>query len=147
MDTIKIYQYALQREQKGRDFFRENAQRFSHAAVSGAFEQLAQEEEKHIAFIEQLIAQLEAGEPGSASDGADLERDGFFSQRAASEMLDQTVIESMVPSIRSPKLNAGRAHTAQIYRTYRIEYLLYDPHRTRANPPRDPASHGGPGTK
>jgi rubrerythrin len=67
MDVRKIYEYALQREREGRDFFRNNAGRFSHAAVTGMFERLAEEEEKHIQFIQ--------------------------------EMLDQTVIEAMVPDL------------------------------------------------
>jgi rubrerythrin len=29
----------------------------------------------------------------------ELDREGFFSERAASEMLDQTVVESMVPDL------------------------------------------------
>ena len=37
MEVGKIYEYALQREREGRDFFRSNAGRFSHAAVSDVF--------------------------------------------------------------------------------------------------------------
>ena len=37
MDVIKIYQYALQREYEGRDFFRTNAKRVGHAAAVGVF--------------------------------------------------------------------------------------------------------------
>lgn len=99
MDVRKVYEYALQREHEGRDFFRQNAQRFSHAAVTGAFEQLASEEEMHIAFIQGLIDALEAAEQASAEQEAPLHAEGFFSQRAAREMLDQTVIESMVPDL------------------------------------------------
>lgn len=99
MDVRKIYDYALQREHEGRDFFRQHAGRFSHAAVSDAFNKLAEEEEKHIHFIQSLIDVLD-GDPRSAlDDGAKLDTAGFFSQRAASEMLDQTVIESMVPDL------------------------------------------------
>ena len=99
MDIIKIYQYALQREYEGRDFFRQHANRFGHAAVTGAFEKLAEEEEKHIQFIQSLIAALDTDQETPDDVGSQLESQGFFSQRAASEMLDQTVIESMVPDL------------------------------------------------
>jgi rubrerythrin len=99
MDVRKVYEYALQREHEGRDFFRQNAQRFSHAAVTGAFERLADEEEAHIAFIQGLIAALEAAEQAGTEQAAPLQAEGFFSERAAREMLDQTVIESMVPDL------------------------------------------------
>jgi rubrerythrin len=99
MEVRKIYEYALQREREGRDFFRSNAGRFRHAAVSDAFEKLAGEEEKHIQFIQGLIAGLD-GEGGSGlGAGETLEQEGFFSTRAESEMLDQTVIEAMVPDL------------------------------------------------
>jgi rubrerythrin len=98
MDIRKIYQYALQREHEGKRFFERNAGRMAHAAVVGAFQRLAQEEQKHIDFIEGL---LDAFDKGKASQAADvgLDEDDFFSERAASEMLDQTVAESMVPDL------------------------------------------------
>ena len=99
MDVLKIYNYALQREHEGRDFFRQHAGRFSHAAVSDAFNKLAEEEEKHIHFIQSLIDALDADPRSALAAGSQLETAGFFSQRAASEMLDQTVIESMVPDL------------------------------------------------
>jgi rubrerythrin len=99
MEVLKIYQYALQREREGRDFFRNNAGRFGHAAVTGAFEKLAEEEEKHIKFIQSLIdAQQMAGASG-LEVGEAMDKAGFFSARAESEMLDQTVIEAMVPDL------------------------------------------------
>ena len=98
MNILKIYEYALQREYAGRDFFREHAGRFSHAAVTGAFEKLANEEEKHIKFIQALIEQWNE-EKSAVAQGLVLEREGFFSERATSELLDQTIIESMVPDL------------------------------------------------
>ncbi|MBE3037358.1 MAG: ferritin family protein [Chloroflexi bacterium] len=99
MDIRKTYEYALQREYEGKRFFEENAGRLSHAAAVGAFKQLAAEEQKHIEFIESQIAALNKGQPASVTLGIELERDGFFSQRAHSEMLDQTVLEAMVPDL------------------------------------------------
>lgn len=99
MDVLKIYQYALQREKEGRDFFRNNADRFGHAAVVDAFEKLAAEEEKHIQFIQGLIDARETGGSTGIETGEAMEQAGFFSGRAESEMLDQTVVEAMVPDL------------------------------------------------
>ena len=99
MDVRKIYEYALQRERAGKDFFETNAGRMSHAAAAGIFNRLAQEEQKHIEFIESLIAALDGEGEADAGIPAELSAGGFFLQRAKSEMLDQTVIESMVPDL------------------------------------------------
>jgi rubrerythrin len=99
MDIRKIYEYALQREHEGKRFFAQNAERLTHAAAAGAFEQLAAEEQKHIEFIQAQIDALDKGEQPNTSMGVELEREGFFSQRAESEMLDQTMIEAMVPDL------------------------------------------------
>ena len=99
MEIRKIYEYALQREYEGKNFFQQNAGRFSHAAVSDVFEKLAAEEQTHIDFIQGLLDQLERGETVDSGAGRAFEADGFFSQRAGSELLDQAVIESMVPDL------------------------------------------------
>jgi rubrerythrin len=99
MDIRKIYEYALAREREGKRFFQENASRLSHSAAVGAFNRLADEEQRHIEFIQMQINLLNHPgkeavempvEPGSA---------GYFTQRAASEGIDQTVYESMVPDL------------------------------------------------
>ena len=100
MDMRKIYEYALQREHEGKRFFQENAERVQHAGVVGAFRRLAEEEQKHVRFIEGLLDALDedqSTEPGNLEAGEPDE--SFFSERAASEMLDQTVAESMVPGL------------------------------------------------
>jgi rubrerythrin len=99
MDLRKIYEYALQREHEGMDFFRQNAARFSHAAVAGAFAKLADEEQKHIEFIQAMIDGLGRDSSTGLETGAAWDAEGFFSQRAETELLDQTVIESMVPDL------------------------------------------------
>ena len=99
MDIRRVYEYALQREHEGKRFFAENAGRLSHAAAAGAFEQLANEEPKHIEFIQAQIDALDKGGAPDTALGAELEREGFFSQRAGSEMLNQTVLEAMVPDL------------------------------------------------
>ena len=99
MDVRKIYEYALQREHAGKDFFESNAARMSHAAAEGIFRKLAGEEQKHIEFIESLIKALDSGHKADETVAVRLDKGGFFTQRADSEMLDQTVIESMVPDL------------------------------------------------
>ncbi|MGD2143413.1 MAG: ferritin family protein, partial [Anaerolineae bacterium] len=98
MDIRKIYEYALQREREGKRFFEQNAERLQHAAAAGAFQRLADEEQKHIDFIKGLLAALGTGE-SPAVPGVRLGEEGFFSVRGGSELLDQTVVESMVPDL------------------------------------------------
>ena len=52
MDIRKIYEYALQREYEGKNFFEQNAGRLNNAAAVNAFKKLALEEQKHIDFIQ-----------------------------------------------------------------------------------------------
>jgi rubrerythrin len=98
MDIRKIYEYALSREYEGKRFFEENANRLSHAAAVNAFQQLAVEEQKHINFIQNQLAIL-VGHAGDVDYGLLLEQAGFFSQRAQSELIDQSVAEAMVPDL------------------------------------------------
>lgn len=99
MDIRKIYEYALQREHEGKRFFAQNAERLNHAAAVSAFKQLAQEEQKHIEFIQAQIDALDKGAGTNIDMGLELEKEGFFSQRAESELLDQTLLEAMVPDL------------------------------------------------
>lgn len=98
MNVQRIYEYALQREREGKSFFQTNAERMSHAAAAGIFHRLADEEQKHIDFIESMIKSTASGKSVLES-GIDLEAGDRFSKRAESEMLDQTVIESMIPDV------------------------------------------------
>jgi rubrerythrin len=99
MDVRRIYQYALQREHEGKDFFQRNAERMSHAAATEIFNRLADEEGKHIRFIESLLSALEGNAERNASIAAQLAEGSRFIARAKSEMLEQTVTESMVPDL------------------------------------------------
>jgi len=98
MNVRRIYEYALQREREGVDFFQRNAERMSHGAAVEIFRKLAAEEQKHIVFIQRLLQALESGQSTLATD-IELKQEGFFSQRAELERLDQTTIESMVPDL------------------------------------------------
>lgn len=99
MDIRKIYEYALQREHEGKRFFEQNAERLSHASAVNAFRQLAAEEQKHIEFIQAQMAALDGGEPPNTILGDEMQKAGFFTQRAESEMIEQTISEAMVPDL------------------------------------------------
>ena len=99
MDIRKIYEYALQREYEGKNFFEQNAGRLSNAAAVSAFKKLAAEEQKHIEFIQVQIELLGKGKGSSAELGQALQKEGFFSQRAMSESVEQSVNEAMVADL------------------------------------------------
>ena len=96
MNINKILEYALEREHEGKRFFIENAMRLQNAAAQSAFIAIAEEEQKHIEFIEGQIAALKAGTPSQAIE---LPKAGFFADRADSESIADTVMESMVADL------------------------------------------------
>lgn len=99
MDIRKIYEYALQREYEGKRFFDQNAARLNNAAAVYAFKKLAEEEQKHIEFIQNQLDLLDYGQRSSVEFGITFQKEGFFSQRAISEDLEQTVNEAMVADL------------------------------------------------
>jgi rubrerythrin len=99
MDILKVYEYALNREYAGKQFYEENARSLSEAAAVNAFRQLAGEEQKHIDFIQNQIDRVKQGLVENAEYGIELEKAGFFSQRAQSEIIEQSVAEAMVPDL------------------------------------------------
>jgi len=98
MNVRKIYTYALSRERQGKEFFQTNAGRLSHAAAVAIFRRLAEEEDKHIWFIEGLLRALD-GSASAPDMTGELGQVDLFAQRAGLEVLDQTVIESMIPDV------------------------------------------------
>jgi rubrerythrin len=99
MELRRIYEYALIREYEGKRFFEENAKRLSHAAAIQAFNQLAAEEQKHIEFIKSQLAALEQGQLIDVDSGLSLDQAGFFSVRAQSEGVEQSIAEAMIPDL------------------------------------------------
>jgi len=96
MDIRKIYEYALKREHEGKNFFEQNAERLNSAVAKSAFKKLAVEEQKHIEFIQSQLNLLDQRSFSNSELGIEIEKVGFFSQRAASEDIENTVAESMV---------------------------------------------------
>ena len=101
MNVRRIYEYALQREHEGLRYFSQQAERSGHGAVASVFARLAEEEKAHIRYLESLIARLDAGETPCVADTDGLVEgsDSFFQARAASEMIEQTTAEAMVPDL------------------------------------------------
>ncbi|RJP49459.1 MAG: rubrerythrin [Anaerolineaceae bacterium] len=95
MDIRKVLEYALQREYEGKRFFEQNATRLQNAAAVGAFKAIAEEEQRHIEFIQ---AQLDALS-GTNSPAPELPAAGFFADRAEGESIADTVAESMVADL------------------------------------------------
>lgn len=97
--VLKVLTYALEREREGLAFFSGHADKAQHAAVVGVFRRLAEEERGHIRYIERLLADL-SGEARPEADSAVVSHDAsFFSERAISEMIEQTTVEAMVPDL------------------------------------------------
>lgn len=96
MNLQKIFEYALQREKEGYQFFKSNADKAGHAAAAQVFQKLADEELKHIEYIKNLM-QIEI--EGTGKSDALLEIEGWFEDKAQEEQLDQTLIESMIPDV------------------------------------------------
>ncbi len=96
MNLQKIYEYALQREEEGYAFFKSNAEKASHAAAAEIFTKLAEEELKHIEYLKKLMT---ASPEEAGSSAAPLEDEGWFANRASDELLEQSLVESMIPDI------------------------------------------------
>jgi len=98
---IKIFEYALNQEQTGKGFFEYSLQRMGIGAAVSAFKRLIDEEEKHIYFINTILADLKKGgelEP-SELEKVMIEPTNYFDERAKSEFLQQCLDGSMVPDV------------------------------------------------
>ncbi len=96
MNLQKIYEYALQREREGYRFFRSHADDAGHAAAAEIFGKLADEEHKHIEFIERLMAESDPAATADMNVPADTD---WFEKRARREVLEQSLLESMIPDV------------------------------------------------
>ena len=98
MNIRKVLEYALQREYEGKAFFEKNADRLSNAAASGAFKIIAKEEQRHIEYIQAHLDALDTNKPVEQA-APELDEVEILSGRAASEMIEQSVSESMVADL------------------------------------------------
>lgn len=93
MNITKILEYALERENEGKRFFDENAERLQNPAAQRAFKAIASEEQRHINFI---AAQLAAFANAAPAPAPELPQAGFFAERAENENIAETVGDSML---------------------------------------------------
>ncbi len=98
---IKVFEYALNQEQTGMNFFRSSLDRMGVGAAVSAFERIIEEEQRHIDFITRLLRDLREGEELNVAQAREiaLEPTNYFDDRARSEFLQQCVEGSMVPDV------------------------------------------------
>ena len=98
---IQIFEYALNQERTGMNFFQTSLERMGVGAAITALKRLIEEEQKHIDFITRILEDLKVGnEIGPfAFDAPVMEPTNYFDERAKSEFLDQCVQGSMVPDV------------------------------------------------
>lgn len=101
LELTKIFEYALNQEETGMNFFEVSLQRMGIAAAASAFERLIEEEKYHIIFISAILENLEEEREVDLSSMKDiiLEPTTYFDERAKSEFLEKCVHESMVPDV------------------------------------------------
>lgn len=100
-NLIKIFEYALNQEETGREFFQYSLQRMGIGAAVSAFKRLIEEEGRHITFINQILEKLKRGESLQTSNLEEvvLKPINYFDERARSEFLQQCIEGSMVPDV------------------------------------------------
>jgi rubrerythrin len=99
--VIKIFEYALNQEQTGLNFFESSLGRLGNGAAITAFKRLIQEEGKHIEFITRMLRDLRADREIDLQQvpAVEIEETNYFDQRARSEFLEQCIEGSMVPDV------------------------------------------------
>ncbi len=99
--VIKIFEYALNQEQTGLNFFRNSLERMGVGAAVTAFKRLIEEEEKHVAFITRILDDLKEGRDVNVDEARNvaMEPTNYFDERAKSEFLQQCVDGSMIPDV------------------------------------------------
>ncbi|RJP56276.1 MAG: hypothetical protein C4549_06945 [Deltaproteobacteria bacterium] len=100
-NLIKVFEYALNQEETGKDFFKSSLKRMGIGAAVSAFKRLIEEEEKHILFIKGILNNLEQEGKINLSNLKNmvLEPTDYFDTRAKSEFLQQCVDGSMIPDV------------------------------------------------
>jgi rubrerythrin len=100
-NLVKIFEYALNQEHTGMQFFQSSLERMGVGAAKSAFERLIKEEQRHAEFIEHILTNLRQGDEVdlSAASSVALEPANYFDERARDEFLEQCVHGSMVPDV------------------------------------------------
>lgn len=100
-NLIRIYEFALNQEHTGKDFFESSLSRMGIGPAVSAFKRLVVEEQKHIDFINAILENLRSGNDPDIPATVDIEPEvqNFFNTRAKSEFLEKCLYESMVPDV------------------------------------------------
>ena len=100
-NLIKVFEYALNQEKTGMNFFQASIERMGVGAAVSAFKKLVQEEEKHIVYINDILKKLKTGDNLNVESvqSVTIEPTNYFDDRASSEFLEQCVAGSMVPDV------------------------------------------------
>ena len=100
-DLIKVYEFALNQEYTGRDFFQSSLGRMGVGSAVSAFKRLIEEENKHIEFINRILENLRSDNDLDIPGTVDIEPEiqNYFDARAKSEFLHKALYESMVPDV------------------------------------------------
>jgi rubrerythrin len=99
--AIRVFEYALNQEKTGLDFFRNSLGRMGVGAAVTALKLLISEEEKHVDFINNILKDLkESGEITSQHiEEFTIPSTNYFDERSKSEFLEECVQGSMVPDV------------------------------------------------
>ena len=100
-NLIKIFEYALNQEYTGKNFFEDSLRRMGIGAAVTAFKSLIKEEEKHIRLITRILKGLKKSGEMELPDGKDLaiKATNYFDKRSKSEFLAECIEGSMVPEV------------------------------------------------
>jgi rubrerythrin len=99
--VIKIFEYALNQEQTGLNFFNSSLERLGYGAAISAFKRLIQEEGKHVEFISRILRDLKEDREIDLQEvpPVEMEQTNYFDDRARSEFLEQCIEGSMIPDV------------------------------------------------
>lgn len=96
----RAFQYAMQLEKDGYDFYMESSEKFSNPNTTKLFVDLANEEKGHYVFLEQTQKNfLDDPENYQVDDSVLEEGKSLFEMRAEDQKIDTTLQQSQVPDL------------------------------------------------
>jgi rubrerythrin len=98
-NLIRIFEYALNQEKAGKNFFEESLKRLGTGTARSAFRRLIDEEEEHIDMLKRILQGLKGGpELESGAVGRiKMEKTRFFDQKEKSRFLKECMTDSSLP--------------------------------------------------
>ena len=108
MNLQKLFEYALQREKEGYQFFKTNADKAGHAAAGQIFQRLADEELKHIQYLQNLM------KAGGDEDGEDGDEDDDDDQNSSDEE-DKEEVKKADAFFESQSTPSGSKESVELF--------------------------------